>query len=114
MTNDMREPNRVCTGIAGLDEVLNGGLLAERTYLVRGGPGSGKTTLGMHFLSEGARNGEQTLFINLGEPEKQLRYSAQMLGIDINKITFLDLSPSPDFFSQSQSYDVFSPADVER
>lgn len=114
MTNDLQQPNRVCTGITGLDEILNGGLIAERAYLVRGGPGSGKTTLGMHFLSEGASSGEKSLFINLGEPEKQLRYSAVLLGLDMDKITFLDLSPSPDFFSQSQSYDVFSPADVER
>ncbi|WP_217808080.1 ATPase domain-containing protein [Halomonas sp. CSM-2] len=41
---------RLLTGVAGLDQILHGGLIPHRTYLIRGGPGSGKTTLGMHFL----------------------------------------------------------------
>src|SRR5215472_2852860 len=64
---------RVSTGVAGLDEVLYGGLVTRRAYLVRGGPGSGKTTLGLHFLTEGVSRGEQSLFITLGEPEEELR-----------------------------------------
>jgi circadian clock protein KaiC len=91
-----------------------GGLLAGRAYLVRGGPGSGKTTLGMHFLSNSAAGNEKTLFINLGESEKQLRVSAELQGFDLSHVTFLDLSPEPEFFSEVQSYDIFSPADVER
>src|SRR5215467_8798068 len=42
---------RISTGIAGLDHILHGGLLPGRTYLVAGEPGTGKTTLGLHFLS---------------------------------------------------------------
>lgn len=41
-------PVRLSTGIAGLDYILMGGLIPQRAYLVRGGPGSGKTTLGLH------------------------------------------------------------------
>ena len=47
------QPSRVSTGVPGLDEVLYGGLLPRRSYLLRGGPGTGKTILGMHFLHEG-------------------------------------------------------------
>lgn len=114
MTDTFKELVRVCTGVSGLDEILNGGLVAGRSYLVRGGPGSGKTTLGLHFLADGVRNGESTLFINLGEPESQLRTAGEVLGIEVDKIHFLDLTPAPEFFSESQTYDVFSPADVER
>jgi len=104
---------RVQTGVSGLDEILSGGLVPERAYMVRGGPGSGKTTLGLHFLTAGI-DAERALFINLGESEKQLRQSAELLGFDLANVVFLDLSPSPEFFSEVESYDVFSPADVER
>ena len=60
---------RVSTGISGLDEVLQGGLIPGRAYLVRGGPGSGKTTLGLHFLTADGRDGTSALFISLGETE---------------------------------------------
>ena len=52
---------RLSTGISGLDNVLCGGLDAERLYLVEGEPGTGKTTLALQFLLEGARNGEKGL-----------------------------------------------------
>ncbi len=105
---------RLSTGIPGLDEILLGGLIPGRTYLVRGGPGNGKTTLGMHFLTTGAAKGERVLFITLGEPETVLRENAQTLGFDLEGVTFLDLSPTPEFFAEAESYDIFSPAEVER
>ncbi len=105
---------RLSTGIVGLDEVLYGGLISERAYLVRGGPGCGKTTIGMHFLLAGISQGKTSLFITLGESEAQLRCIASELNFDVNSIHFLDLSPSSEFFTQEQSYDIFSPADVER
>jgi circadian clock protein KaiC len=46
------------TGIAGLDDVLSGGLTRSRLYLLEGLAGSGKTTLALQFLVEGARRGE--------------------------------------------------------
>ncbi len=106
--------NIISTGIPGLDEILNGGLLKKRAYLLRGGPGVGKTTFGFHFLLQGIKEGEPVLFITLGEPKEQLIANASMLGLDLEKVNFLDLSPSPDFFAQIESYDIFSPADVER
>jgi circadian clock protein KaiC len=100
--------------VAGLDEICQGGLLARRAYLIRGGPGSGKTILGMHFLSCGAVKGERTLFISLGEPESELRQNAGVLGFDLSGVHMLDLSPSSEFFTDLRSYDIFSPAEVER
>jgi circadian clock protein KaiC len=105
---------RISTGISGLDEILDGGLLAGRAYLVRGGPGCGKTTLGLHFLTCGSANGEPALFITLAEPEAQLRANAERASFDLAGVTFLDLSPDVNFFSEAQSYDIFSPSEVER
>ncbi len=105
---------RLSSGVPGFDEILEGGLIPGRAYLVRGGPGVGKTTLGFHFLTAGAANGEKALFINMGESEEQLRRNAEATGFDLRNVTFLDLSPSPEFFTEAQTYDVFSPAEVER
>ena len=105
---------RVSTGIEGFDEILYGGFIPRRAYLLRGGPGCGKTTLGLHFLTEGVAKGERSLFITLGEPEAEIRANAQALGFDLNQVHFLDLSPNAAFFTEMQTYDIFSPADVER
>lgn len=110
----LEAPVRLSTGIAGLDEVLHGGLVPGRAYLVRGGPGTGKTTLGLHFLTAGRAAREKPLFITLGETEEQIRRNGEALGFKLDRITFLDLSPSSTFFTEVQSYDIFSPAEVER
>ncbi len=106
--------DRLSTGIPGLDEVLDGGLLPGKAYLVRGGPGTGKTTLGLHFLATGVANGEKTLWITLGEPVEQIRMNAANLGFEPDSIAFLDLSPTSEFFTQVQTYDIFTAAEVER
>ena len=103
--------NRISSGIRGLDEILHGGLIAGRAYLVRGGPGCGKTTLSMHFLAAGEPG--KSLLITLGEPEAQLRQNAQSVGIYLSGVPVLDLSPSSDYFAQVQSYDIFALAAVE-
>ena len=113
-TDEKEPPMRLATGVAGLDEILNGGLVPGRAYLVRGGPGSGKTILGLHFLTEGAANDERCLFITLEETEQQIRQNARSVGLDLTGIMFLDLSPPADFFTQTQSYDLFAPAEVDR
>ncbi|MEJ5241764.1 MAG: ATPase domain-containing protein [Anaerolineales bacterium] len=107
-------PSRISTGIAGLDEILAGGLIPNRTYLIRGGPGSGKTTLGLHFLSAGAARGERALYISLEEPVEQIKKNAEMRGFNLEGVTFLDLSPTSEFFKETLTYDIFSPAEVER
>ena len=110
MTGTPRHP----TGLPGLDEVLHGGLIPQRAYLVRGGPGTGKTTLGLHFLAAGVAKGEPALLITLESSEPQLRRDAASQTLDLAGIHFLDLSPTREFFAENQSYDIFSPGDVER
>lgn len=106
--------SRLSTGVEGLDEILYGGCLPGRAYLLRGGPGSGKTTLGLHILATGAARGESTLFITLGESVEQIRANAAQIGIDLTNVHFLDLSPDSETFTLMESYDIFSSAEVER
>jgi circadian clock protein KaiC len=108
-TND-----RCPTGIDGLDEVLHGGLVRHRAYLARGGPGTGKTTLGLHFLQAGVARGERALLITLESSEEQLRSDSASQGLSLEGVRVLDLSPTREFFAENRSYDIFSPADVER
>jgi len=53
---------RISTGILELDEILYGGLILNRSYLVRGSAGTGKTTLGFHFLCQGITKKEERAY----------------------------------------------------
>ncbi len=109
-----QDTSRLSIGIAGLDSILSGGLLPGRAYLLSGGPGSGKTIVGMHFLTCEQAQGEKTLYITLEEPEARIGENAASIGIDMKGVKILDLSPDAEFFKQTQTYDLFSPAEVER
>lgn len=105
---------RLSTGIEGLDAILHGGLIRDRSYLLRGPAGVGKTIFGLHFLQAGIDAGEQTLFVNLEESMEDLRANAAALGFDVESVAFLDLSPSAEVFTEDRSYEVFSAAEVEQ
>ncbi len=107
---------RLTTGVAGLDEVLHGGLIPERAYLVRGGPGAGKTLLGLHFLTEGITHEETCLclFISFGQSETKLRVNADAMGFKVHDIHFLDLTPTSILFSERKTFQFFSAAEEER
>lgn len=62
----MKTPvERISTGVKGFDDLIEGGLIPGKVYLLTGPPGSGKTTMGMHFLLEGARKGEKVAYVSL-------------------------------------------------
>jgi circadian clock protein KaiC len=64
------------TGVAGLDDILVGGLSRGHVFLLEGNPGTGKTTVALQFLIEGAKLGEKCLYITLSETESELRDGA--------------------------------------
>jgi len=59
--------DRVKTGISGLDEMLNGGIPAGRHVALYGGPGAGKTSFCFEFIYQGAKMGENGLYVSLEE-----------------------------------------------
>jgi circadian clock protein KaiC len=101
--------DRVATGVPGLDDVLDGGLPDDRAYMLRGGPGSGKTILGEHFLT--AEDDDTALFVSLEESERDLRANAASVGSDLADVVVLDYSPDAEEFADGGSYDVFAPGD---
>jgi circadian clock protein KaiC len=104
---------RLSTGIAGLDDILHGGLAKGFLYLVEGSPGAGKTTLALQFLIEGARHGESGLYISLAESEVELRHVADSHGLNLDNVTICKISPPELLGGSGQPYTVFQPAEVE-
>ncbi len=77
---------RIATGSAGLDAMLEGGFLPNSMVLVRGAPGTGKTSLALQFLLQGARQNEAGLFISFEEFPKSLYRDARSLGWDLKEV----------------------------
>ena len=110
---DAHELPRISTGNGGLDDILGGGIDPQRMYLFEGQPGSGKTTLALEFLLEGARVGEPTLYITLSETEQELRLVAKRHGWLLNGITIFELIPPETTLDPTQELTVLHPAEME-
>ena len=104
--------NRAGTGIAGLDNVLGGGLPRGHLYLVEGTPGAGKTTLGLQFLLEGRRNGEKGLYVTLSETASELHTVADSHGWSLDGIELFELV-NEEGLSPSAEQSILYPSEVE-
>lgn len=106
-------PELVSTGIAGLDEVLGGGLPRHHSYLVYGDAGTGKTTMGLQFLMEGARSGESALLVTLGETTADLRDIAASHGWSLEGVRIYELAPANAAKQLEEQQTIFPTAEVE-
>jgi len=103
----------VSTGIAGLDDVLTGGLPRGHFFLVEGEPGAGKTTLGLQFLMAGKPVGESVLYVTLSESEREIQKVARSHGWSLDGVTIYEFTPNEDTLSPEDQYSAFHPSDVE-
>jgi circadian clock protein KaiC len=107
----VRGPTKAPTGIAGLDEMTDGGLPRGRTTLLVGGPGSGKTILALQFLVHGARDcKEPGIFVAFEETPKRIVANAEGFGWRLGELQrkslfFLDAQPLPDLV-QAGNFDL--------
>ena len=100
------------TGVAGLDEVLDGGLPVNRLYLLAGEPGTGKTTLALQFLLAGAARGERGLYVTLSESREEMHEVAASHGWTLDSIEIFELG-AEDPVAAHEGYTLFHPAEVE-
>jgi circadian clock protein KaiC len=108
-----KETPRVSTGSEGLDDILCGGLDANRVYLYEGRPGTGKTTIALQFLLEGVRQGERVLYVTLSETRRELELVAERHGWDLSGVQVFELVPPETTLDPEQELTVFHPAEVE-
>lgn len=97
------------TGIAGLDEILRGGLPVHQMYFVQGDPGAGKTTLSFQFLLEGVRRGEKALYVTLSASARDVQRVARSHGWDISPVEIYEQ------FQEGKPPDttIFRPSEIE-
>ena len=102
------------TGVAGLDEILAGGLAKGRLFLVEGSPGTGKTTVASQFLMAGAEQGETVLYITLSETEAELRDGAASHGWEFpENFEVFELVPPESLLNDEQQQSLLYSSDLE-
>ncbi len=104
MTKTAKHPavTKLETGISSLDIIAKGGLPKNRTTLISGTAGSGKTVFAVQFLAAGIERGEPGVFVTFEESAANIRENMHSFGWDLakweaeGKLTFVDASPDPD------------------
>jgi len=105
---------RASTGVAGLDDILDGGLARNRLHLLEGSPGTGKTTIALQFLLRGAEAGEAGIYVSLAETEHELRDGARSHGWEIGpKVEIFELVPPESVLDPDQHQSLLYSSDLE-
>ena len=97
----------VSSGVAGLDEVLEGGLTQGEMLLLQGTAGTGKTMLALQWAVDGVARGERVLYVAFGESRQELETIAATNGWDLAGLDLLE-SSAPE-----QEHTMFHPSEVE-
>ena len=106
-------PSRISTGVAGLDEILGGGFIENRIYLVEGGAGAGKTTLALQFLLNGRAEGERGLYVTMSETADELRVVADSHGWSLDGVEMFELESAERMLDPANGTTLLHPWEVE-
>jgi len=105
---------RASIGVAGLDDILAGGVARNRLHLLEGNPGTGKTTIALQFLMAGAKVGENGIYISLAETEQELRDGARSHGWIIgDAVEVFELVPPESVLDPDQHQSLLYSSDLE-
>lgn len=106
--------SKAATGIVGLDDILSGGLSRRHVFLLEGEPGTGKTTVALHFLQAGALAGEVCLYITLSETDRELREGALSHGWELGEnIVIFELTPPESLLNAENHQSLLYSSDLE-
>jgi circadian clock protein KaiC len=105
---------KAACGLAGLDDVLSGGFTRGALFLIEGNPGTGKTTIALRFLMEGAQLGERTLYITLAETKEELVNGAASHGWTLGQgVEIFELQPPENLLDPEQQQSLLYSSDLE-
>src|SRR5262249_29828551 len=104
---------KTTSGIPALDDVLHGGLVPGRLYLIDGNPGSGKTTLALQFLLAGVHLDERCLYVTLSETRQELLDGAASHNWSLNGIEIVEFIADQEEWERDGPLTMIQPADVE-
>lgn len=114
MTAQSKSLPKAQIGVEGLDDILAGGLAPGHVYLLEGSPGTGKTTIALQFLLEGAKAGERGLYITLSETEQELRNGAASHGWSLDAaIHVFELVPPESLLDEEHQQSLLYSSDLE-
>ncbi|WP_201838391.1 ATPase domain-containing protein [Microvirga zambiensis] len=114
MTVQSKSLPKAQIGVEGLDDILAGGLSPGHVYLLEGSPGTGKTTIALQFLLEGAKAGETGLYITLSETEQELREGAASHGWVLDDaIHVFELVPPESLLDDEHQQSLLYSSDLE-
>ena len=116
MASKIKRPageDRPETGVPGLDDILNGGLARNRSFLIEGSPGTGKTTIALQFLLTGAAANERGLYVTMSETEDELRANATSHGWSLADIEIYELAPPESLLTEDQQQSLLYSSDLE-
>ena len=107
-------PPKARTGVPGLDDILAGGFAQGRVFLLEGTPGTGKTTIALRFLMEGAKEGEKGLYVTLSETANELHSAAASHGWTLDdSIEVFEVAPPESLLDADQQQSLLYASDLE-
>jgi len=114
MNGAPRTPSYASTGVAGLDDILNGGFKEGNLFLLEGSPGTGKTTIAVKFLMAGAEKGEKGLYITLSETAAELQDGMSSHGWQFDDlVSIFEVTPPESLLDADQQQSLLYSSDLE-